>query len=89
MRVRVAQRITGFRDGVEWPEIGGEIDLPGWEAENLIAIGHAVPVEVAALETPEGGGVVVDTVEVVDEAGSEVVPPATSDPVPKRAKRKA
>lgn len=65
MLVRMVQSITGFRDGVEWPEIGQEIELPEWEAENLIGQGIVKPVPV---ETPEDG-------VVVEVAGDEPVAP--------------
>ena len=33
--------ITGTRDGMEWPQRGGEIDLPEREAKDLIDAGLA------------------------------------------------
>lgn len=39
----VAQ-ISGTRDGVDWPDAGGEIDLPKDEAEQLIAARLAQPI---------------------------------------------
>lgn len=44
MQVRLITRLTGLRNGVEWPAIGGIIDVPSDEAVNLISHGYAVPV---------------------------------------------
>lgn len=41
MRVRMKTHITGYRDGVEWPQVGGELDLPDPEAADMIANGYA------------------------------------------------
>ena len=56
-------RITGTRNGVEWPAPGEPVDLPQDEAELLVANGLAVAdeskpaktaaVETAAVEAPE------------------------------------
>lgn len=59
-------RITGTRNGAEWPTAGGIVDLPDHEAEALIGAQVAAPVELelvddgpaevatlAAPETPE------------------------------------
>lgn len=43
--VRMLINITGARDGVPWPEVGGTIDVPDAEAENLVANGYAEPEE--------------------------------------------
>lgn len=45
MKVRMKIQITGTRDGVRWPGVGGEIDLPDHEAMRLCANGRAEPVE--------------------------------------------
>lgn len=37
-------RIEGTRNGVRWPEAGGEVDLPSGEAADLISQGLAAPV---------------------------------------------
>lgn len=94
MRVRLIQSLTGYRDGIAWPEAGQEIELPDWEAENLIGVGYATAVAGGDVETPEDGGEIVDTSGGdVDEAGSEpgAAAPAGSDPAPepKRTRRKA
>ncbi len=41
MRVQMKTKIGGYRDGVEWPEKGGVIDVPAHEAQGLIANGYA------------------------------------------------
>ena len=40
MLVQMNQKITGYRDGAEWPEVGGVIDVPASEAALLIANGY-------------------------------------------------
>ena len=45
MRVRMLIGISGTRNGVDWPPVGGEIELPDVEAEHMVAVGQAVPVE--------------------------------------------
>lgn len=42
MRVEMKTKIGGYRDGVEWPDKGGVIDVPAHEADGLIANGYAV-----------------------------------------------
>ena len=39
--IKMLANISGTRDGVEWPELGGTIDLPADEAEALAAAGLA------------------------------------------------
>lgn len=39
--IKMLANISGTRDGVEWPELGGTIDLPEDEAEALAAAGLA------------------------------------------------
>jgi len=63
VRVIMRARITGTRNGVEWPAPGEPVDLPQDEAELLVANGLAVAdeskpakkvaVETAAVEAPE------------------------------------
>lgn len=43
MLVRMLQRISGLRNGKQWPPIGGVIDLPESEALALAAHGYAQP----------------------------------------------
>jgi len=92
MRVRLTQSLTGFRDGIAWPGAGQEIELPDWEAENLIGVGYAKAVADEHVETPEDGGeIVAASGGAGDDAGSEAAPPADSGPAPdgKRTRRKA
>lgn len=75
------RRITGLRDGVEWPEVGSEIDLPDWEAEGLQSSGVVEIVETrpasAGSDAPGGA--------VAEPAGEIVASPAG----PTRKRRKA
>lgn len=47
MRVKMLVQVTGTRNGAAWPAPGEEIELPKHEADKLIAVGHAEPVETA------------------------------------------
>ena len=40
-KVKMLIKISGERNGSEWPEIGGTIDVPKDEAANLIMNGFA------------------------------------------------
>jgi len=46
-RVKMITRVSGTRDGVDWPPRGGELDVPANEAADLVAAGYAVAVESA------------------------------------------
>jgi len=59
--VRMKVKVSGSRNGVEWPDVGGEVDLPEIEAEALVSAGMAEVVpspkrsgKVAAVKTPVG-----------------------------------
>ncbi len=41
MRVCMRVQIGGFRNGVEWPPVGGVIDVPDHEGRDLVANGYA------------------------------------------------
>lgn len=45
MRVRMTTKIGGYRNGEEWPDKGGTIDLPEHEARSLIAAKYATEIE--------------------------------------------
>lgn len=45
MKVRMLMKITGTRNGVELPDIGGTLDVPDDEAESLIRSGYAEKAE--------------------------------------------
>ena len=51
-RVRFLIQFSGFRDGVEYPPVGGVLDVPELEADDLERCGFAerVAVEKAAPE---------------------------------------
>lgn len=103
MLVQMNQKITGYRDGAEWPEVGGVIDVPASEAALLIANGYAKEASDGAPtedgDTAEAGDASGDAAEDGDDApadgpedagiveGAEAVKPP---PAPrKRAPRKA
>lgn len=41
MKVQMKSRISGTRDGQDWPEIGEVVDLPDTEAVDLLNAGLA------------------------------------------------
>jgi hypothetical protein len=43
-RVQMTAYISGFRNGIEWPPVGGTVDLPAHEAEDLVRARRAVVV---------------------------------------------
>jgi hypothetical protein len=65
MRVQMKTKIGGYRDGVEWPAVGGTIDVPDHEAESLIANGYAAP---ASEETDDADQ---DAAELADDQGAQ------------------
>lgn len=48
MQVRMIAQITGTRDGVEWPRVGGVLSCDEVEAASLIASGLAAAVPATA-----------------------------------------
>lgn len=52
MKVEMRIAISGTRNGDPWPEPGGVIDLPTAEAEHMVSLGHARPVEKATAPAP-------------------------------------
>lgn len=77
--VRMLIHITGFRDGAEWPPIGGTLSVTASEAADLINAGHAEPVD-----TSNEGFVSLTEIKRLEEAETDGQPPAetpaTSDP---------
>lgn len=55
MKVTMQHKISGTRDGQEWPDRGEEIDLPSDEAEALISQGSAVASKDAKKDEPDSG----------------------------------
>lgn len=55
--VRMRRHIGGTRNGIEWPQPGGTVDVPEPEALDLIRAGHAEPMDGAPSvpESPPGG----------------------------------
>ena len=68
-------RISGTRDGVSWPAVGEEIELPEWEARNLIGVGYAVvPSDAASVIDDAPGGAVVTPAGQQSPAGPAGAP---------------
>lgn len=51
MIVRMTVRLSGTRNGQDWPGIGETVDLPDAEAADLCAAGLAVPEPETAVRT--------------------------------------
>ncbi len=51
MKVRMKVKITGTRNGVDWPSRGDVLDVPDWEGAQLCANRYAEPVVVDDVET--------------------------------------
>jgi hypothetical protein len=57
MKIKLKVTISGTRDGIEWPPMGGSVDLPEAEATQMVAAGLAsavttpAPVETATANT--------------------------------------
>jgi hypothetical protein len=52
-QVRMLRALSGFRDGVEWPPVGGVLDVPDAEADDLERIGVAERTRAKSTITPE------------------------------------
>lgn len=102
MLVRMKTNITGFRNGVEWPAVGGTLEVPDDEAASLIANGYAEEAtdgsspataddaadDASAPSVEDGGEVPADGPEGAGAIeGAEVVKPKS--PPRKRTSRKA
>ena len=74
-QVRMLRTLSGFRDGVEWPPVGGLLDVPASEADDLERIGVAERVNAKSTITPE--------------AAVAVEPETAAAPKPRRAARKS
>ncbi|MFE6817094.1 hypothetical protein [Streptomyces sp. NPDC057677] len=72
MRVRMKIKISGTRDGQEWPDRGDEIDLPDDEAEQLLRYNAAE----AVTETEP------DTTDEDDGAGEQEAEETAPEPAP-------
>ncbi|RZU12449.1 hypothetical protein EV645_5719 [Kribbella rubisoli] len=46
--VRMLVTLTGAHNGVYWPPVGGEVELPHHEAAKLVAAGYAEPANARA-----------------------------------------
>lgn len=54
MKVNMRVKVSGTRNGEEWPAAGGWIDVPDEEAHALIGAGVAVEQEPETATAPEG-----------------------------------
>lgn len=51
MKVRMKIGMSGTRNGIEWPPVGGLLEVDDEEGAQLCASGHAVPVVEESAET--------------------------------------
>lgn len=51
-KVEIVARVSGTRDGVEWPVPGEFLSVPADEADDLVRLGFARIVEVKAVKEP-------------------------------------
>lgn len=83
--VRMLTHITGVRNGEEWPLVGGTVTVPVNEAEDLVAAGHAEPVDGTPVVSDEGDTDATDPEPDSDPADGEEPdeePVEDSDPEP-------
>jgi len=81
--VRMLVKIGGTRDGAEWPNVGGTIDLPEPEAASLVANRYARHAE----EVPVAGPADEQDAPDPDAADQPAGPPADQAPPATRRKR--
>lgn len=60
--VKMLTRVSGTRNGKDWPERGGTLEVSADEAATLVAIGVAIAEDVDGTE-PEAAAVDLDGVE--------------------------
>lgn len=78
-RVKMLAHIGGWRDGVEWPNVGEECDLPDHEAEWMADAGHC---EIVG-ESKKGKASATESTE--QDAAAEPEQDETADPEPQEA----
>jgi len=61
MKIKMRLQITGTRNGVSWPPVGGIVDLPESEAQCMIRHGYAIAAPEQAMPLVERAQVVNDT----------------------------
>lgn len=49
-KIEIVARISGSRDGVDWPAVGETLTVPAEEAADLVRLGFARIVEVKAVK---------------------------------------
>jgi hypothetical protein len=87
-KIRVLQQMSGSRyDGQAWPETNGKLNVPEWEAADLVAAGLAERVDEPEPEREQPAGDAppvlaadADFATTVDEIPSETRPPAINAP---------
>jgi len=50
--VTMIRKVSGTRDGVDWPDPGGSIEVPDEEAASLIGLGLAKATDEPAADEP-------------------------------------
>jgi len=76
VEIEMVGRISGARDGQDWPAPGGTIKVPSDEAKQLVGMGMA--------KYPDGG----DAEPDVPEAATAPEPETATKPAPKRGSRR-
>lgn len=61
MKIELKVNVSGTRDGIEWPPMGGSVDLPESEAAQMVAAGLASAVTPAPVETATANTSTVET----------------------------
>jgi hypothetical protein len=61
MKIKMRLQITGTRNGVSWPPVGGIVDLPESEAQCMIRHSYAIAAPEQAMPLVERALVVNDT----------------------------
>jgi hypothetical protein len=79
MRVKMKVAVSGARDGVSWPGIGGEIDLPNDEANWYLTAGLASPVTDDDVETAVPSPEDVETRELTESERQDPDPVAVRE----------
>ncbi len=72
--VRMLVKISGTRDGIDWPNAGQETELPATEAADLIQAGYA-----ASAEAPETATAPTADVETATPQGNRSIKARTTE----------
>lgn len=80
MRVQMLRKIGGYRNEVEWPDVGDCLDVPDHEAAGLIAVGYAKEATDANQNNhPDAGSEATDAGEAEEPAAQGDPSPATDE----------